>query len=192
MDDRIRRHLHEREDAIRPDVDAHLTAVLERGSRDRRPRIGSITEALTVAILVFVVIPIALLVGASLSTGIGGVPSPTQTAIDLPGRYSTTLPDSGEVHAQGLAGTWVVEFTPDGLVLMTPPSTYPGGGEPLSGFSYTITPQGVRTNLLIESCGSVGVYSWKRSGDSLTFAPRTENCELRRRLLTSEPWQLVR
>ncbi len=194
MDDRVRRHMHERADGVRPDVDTHLAAVVERSSVDRRPRFGSFVQAAGAVILLLAVIPLVAALALRVGTPLlgGTIPSQTPTAADLVGSYSTTLPDAGDVHVQGLAGTWALEITPDGLILMTPPSTYPGGGQPLSGFSYTVTPQGLRTNLLIESCGSVGVYGWKRSGDGLTFIPAAEDCDLRRVLLTSQAWQLVR
>ena len=70
--------------------------------------------------------------------------------------------------------------------------TYPGGGQPLSGFSYSVSQGALRTNLFAEPCGSVGAYAWQRSGTGLSFTPTKDDCELRRTLLTTAAWTELR
>ena len=111
---------------------------------------------------------------------------------DLVGRYSVTLADVGEVHAQALGGTWVLDLRNDGVMLLTPPSAYPGGGEPLSGVVYSVSGETFRTNLFSEQCGSVGVYGWRHTGGSLSFIPDQDACDLRWILLARGPWQEMR
>ena len=102
------------------------------------------------------------------------------------------LDDSGDVHAQGLGGRWTLEFAADDTLLLTPPLAYPGGGQPLSGVAYSVVTGSLRTNLFSEQCGSVAVYGWERSERTLALTPVTEDCQLRRTLLSTGAWQALR
>jgi hypothetical protein len=189
MDERIREALRDQADLIRPDVDTHLATVLDRGRRDRRPRLGPVLVAASAAIVILIVFQLALLHPGPVPGGPSSSPSPAISGDDLVGRYSVTLADVGEVHANGLGGTWMLELRADDVMLLTPPSTYPGGGQPLSGVVYSVSLGSLRTNLFSEQCGSVGVYGWRHSDRGLSFIPDQDDCDLRWILLARGPWQ---
>jgi hypothetical protein len=113
--------------------------------------------------------------------------------LEIAGTYTVTLPnDDPRVHDNGLAGRYTMRLRPDGVVLLSVPQGFGREGPSPSGISFRLSGNQFTTNAFINlTCPqSVGVYRWELMGRRLTFMPLEEDCEVRRVLFASEPWQV--
>ena len=113
--------------------------------------------------------------------------------LEIAGTYTVTLPnDDPRVHDNGLAGRYTMRLRPDGVVLLSVPQGFGREGPSPSGISFRLSGNQFTTNAFINlTCPqSVGVYRWELMGRRLTFMPLQEDCEVRRVLFASEPWQV--
>jgi hypothetical protein len=85
-----------------------------------------------------------------------------------------------------------MRLRPDGVVLLSVPQGFGREGPSPSGISFRLSGNQFTTNAFINlTCPqSVGVYRWELMGRRLTFMPLEEDCEVRRVLFASEPWQV--
>jgi hypothetical protein len=198
---RIRDELHQDADQIQPDVDRQLGAVEARARRSGG--IGPATALLATAIVVAALI---LRTGPSTGPGDSGsasppaIPTASGSALapggsapsfpQIAGTYAVTL-DAGNaaVARDRLGGTWTMRLMPDGEVFLSTPPTFSPGANGLSGVAFSLDADRFRTNLFInDACGNVGTYTWVRTGGSLQLTPLTDDCVIRRTLLSTAPW----
>jgi hypothetical protein len=108
----------------------------------------------------------------------------------ISGTYFVTLDPSDPVVQQfGLAGAWAMRVQPDGTILLTPPSTFQPGVSRLSGITFAVAGDRLRTNLFYNDyCSSIGTYVWVLANDRLTLTPADDDCAIRRTLLATTPW----
>jgi hypothetical protein len=180
----LRSRLHRLAGEVDPDVERRFTQTIR--SADRRTRIrraGTITFEMT-AVLVLV----GILVFRSDIVPFGGEPT-ASAPTTLSGSWTTTL-DSSEtsVVSNGLNGVWVIGFPASGVLDVTPPETYIG---PSSGYSFQVTGDSLRTNLLgADVCSSIppGTYRYQQGAGVLTLIAVDDACTGRVALLTSSPW----
>jgi hypothetical protein len=115
--------------------------------------------------------------------------------LEIAGTYTVTLSDNDpQVHDNGLAGRYTMRLLPDGVVLLSVPETFGREGPSPSGISFRLSGNQFTTNAFINlTCpGSVGIYRWELIGRRLVFTPLQEDCEIRRLLFSSEPWNVGR
>ncbi len=113
--------------------------------------------------------------------------------LEIAGTYTVTLSeDDPQVRDNGLAGRYTMRLLPDGVMLLSVPETFGGEGPSPSGISYRLSGNQFTTNAFVNfTCpGSVGVYRWQLQGSRLIFTPLQEECEVRRVLFASKPWQV--
>ncbi len=121
----------------------------------------------------------------------GLIVSPSTSAqlyATISGTYAVTL-DAGNaaVRRNGLAGRWTLTTQPDGTLSFSAPPSFikvpTASAFKLAGDQFTTSAfyNGV--------CNSVGVYAWTLGGGQLRFTPVQDPCELRRTLLSAQPWQ---
>jgi len=198
---RLREELRRDAEQIDANVERNLGSV-EALSRRRRevPYVGLLAAAIIVAIVVLV------RVGEPLSDARPGtgasrtaappsiVPSPSGVATypQTAGTYTVSLdPSDQAVKRDGLGGMWTMRLQPDGLVLLSPPSTFAPGTTGLTGIAFSVEGDRFRTNLLYnEYCGSVGTYTWALGAGRLSLTPVEDTCSIRRTLLSTTQWQM--
>lgn len=201
LDRRIREELQRAADSMQPDVERNLGAV---EARARRGRGVSASLLLVAAVVVLVVVSIRM--GTSSSDGAepGGSAAPSPTAIpsepsssaaaasypQVAGTYVVTLdPSDAAVARDGLAGQWTMRLQPDGVALLSAPSSFQPGASGLSGITYALTGDRFRTDLFYNDfCSSIGTYTWSLAQGRLQLTPVDESCAIRRTLLSTAPW----
>ena len=203
FDQRLRRDLRERADAIEPDLDRQLGAV-EAGARRRR----GVHPATLLLAAVVVVAALILRVPGPAEKGGGGPgastvasaspePGSSQAATssvtypEIAGTYRVTLdPADMAVAKNGLGGPWTMRLSPDGAVFLSPPPDFAPGADSLSGIAFSLSGDRFRTNLFYNlACDSVGSYVWHLSAGQLAFTAIDDACSIRRSLLMTLPWQ---
>jgi hypothetical protein len=106
-----------------------------------------------------------------------------------PGKFQTKLTGNGAKTMHGkLDGTWTINLSSPtaGHVQLTWNGEQTGGGRyAISGSTITLTPK--RGG----GCHTKGKYTFKRTGDGLTFTPISDTCTVRRDVLTFGAWTAV-
>ena len=196
---RLREELRRDAEQIEANVERNLGAVEARSGRRRDvPGVGLLAAAIIVALVVLV------RVGEPLSDtrpGTGAsptaappsiVPSPSGAAtyLQIAGTYTVSLdPSDQAVERDGLGGMWTMRLQPDGLVLLSPPSTFAPGAAGLTGIAFSLEGDRFRTNLFYNDyCSSVGTYTWVLQAGRLSLTPVDDTCSIRRTLLATTPW----
>jgi hypothetical protein len=185
LNDRLREGLDRASAAADPDVERSLNTVLAR----RRRRVRTRRLGLVVAIAGLAALVIAF--GIPISAGLRSEDrAPTVgVAQQLAADYEVTLSESESASVQpSLAGQWRMRLQTDGQVALTAPDTFAAERNPL-GVSFTADDLTFRTNIFYNDfCTSIGTYSWQLLGQELTFSAVSDSCEIRRVLLTTNPW----
>jgi hypothetical protein len=192
LDERLRQGLEGLDALEGAPPDEVVDAVLGRGRRSRWARrivAGGVT--LAVAIAGFVVAPKAL--DALTSYRENRPASPRELRREFSGTYKVEItPGDGAASAFDMTGTWTVDLLPTGAIQMTPPASFARAYGVPSGETFTVSPQGLRTNAFAGLCGSsVATYGWATDGDELSFVPVRDGCEPRRAFFTSADWMRV-
>jgi hypothetical protein len=129
--------------------------------------------------LMAIVAVLTALVGASAALAAGGL-----------GKFETKLSDKGATTDHGqLDGTWTIDLSSptSGTVKLTWNGEKTGGGTyAISGSTITLTP---KKN---GSCKTKGNYTFKLTGNTLTFTKITDTCTQRRDVLTAHPFTRVK
>jgi len=190
LDDRVKSALKRSTNVVDPDVRRDLATVRRRTRRlVVRQRIGG-------GLLAVALLAVAVFLGPRILDVIGsqhGRPAdrPTPPAsLSLVGSYRVDLSGTGEpLASEGVDGAWTMEFGGDGTVVWNAPAGS-GLSEGLPRDTYHQSGSTVVTTVFAsELCGGgVGTYSSARSGSSITFEVVSDACELRRAILTLEPW----
>jgi hypothetical protein len=109
----------------------------------------------------------------------------------IAGVYTVTLTeDDAVVRANGIAGSYTMRLRPDGVLLLSLPSSSRLEGS--SGVSFRLSGNQFITNTFVNlTCADVpvGVYEWELRSGSLTLTPLQESCDVRGALFGSKPWQ---
>jgi hypothetical protein len=173
-----------------------LDRLLDRRSREQRHRrIGAAVIALTLGAAG---VGLAALGFRGLGDQTRPATSPTtgpgrELYLHIAGTYRVTLSkDDPRVQEPGLAGAYTMRLLPDGVMLLSVPDTFGREGPTPSGISFRLSGNQFTTNAFINfTCPqSIAVYRWELGGRRLTFTPLQEDCEVRRVLFTSQPWQV--
>jgi hypothetical protein len=112
----------------------------------------------------------------------------------LPGSYRVDLTGAGGSIASSRGdGAWSMTFNGDGSIVWNPP---PGSRliESLPRDTYQVSRATLSTNLFARSLcqgKGIGTYEWVRSGGMLTFVATSDDCAVRRAILTSSPWRAI-
>ncbi len=187
---RLREGLHRNADALDPEVDVFLTAVVDRSRR--RLTAHRMALAAVVAAAVAVALVLGPRVVESIRTSKVGRPATTPVVTTPPralaGTFSGRLrPGLDAVRADRMAGTWSIRMHRDGTMTVHGPTSFIGALE-----GYRFRPQGsvLRTDLFDQDvCKGFprGTYRWSGSGDALVFTVSRDPCDARVALLTSTP-----
>jgi hypothetical protein len=184
FDRRLRDGLDRAASPFDPDVEGSLRSVLVR--RRRRVRVRQAAFALATAAVVM-----ASVIGMRIGLGERSADeaSSAEGAQQIVGRYEVALSaDDSAGVSPSLAGRWRIQLNADGTVELAAPDTFRAEQNPL-GISYAATESAFRTNIFYDNfCLSVGSYTWHRTGSELVFEVLDDACEIRRVLLTSQPW----
>jgi len=128
--------------------------------------------------LMALVVVLTALAGASAALAASGL-----------GKFETKLTGRGAHTEHGqLDGTWTIDLSSptSGTVKLTWNGEKAGGGRyAISGSTITLTP---KKN---GSCKTKGKYTFKLTGNTLTFTKITGTCTERRNVLTAHPWTKV-
>jgi hypothetical protein len=166
-----------------------------RRRKQRNQRIGTAAVALVIAT-----------VGVGLAAlGLRGLRTDTQPAalpttgpgrelyVEIAGVYTLTLSNQDlRVQEHGLAGRYTMRLLPDGVMLLSVPESFGGEGPTPSGISFRLSGNQFATNAFVNfTCpGTIGIYRWQIEGNRLIFSPLLEDCEIRRILFSSQPWEI--
>jgi Lipocalin-like domain len=114
---------------------------------------------------------------------------PLALASTGPGKFESTLSGKGaNTKHGGLDGTWTIDLASatSGKVKLTWNGRRNGGGTyTISGKTITLTPKKGGT------CTTTAEYALKLSGQTLTFTPVKDTCEIRRDVLTYGRWTKI-
>ena len=197
IDRRLRNELQRDAERIEPAVERNLGAVEARARQSGNlgwPMLLAATLVIALAVGVRLVQPATPSVGAS------PAPSPATSqpsasvaaSFDaIAGTYLVTLDGSDPVVAANkLGGTWTMRLAADGEIFLSSPETFGSGTGNLSGLAFSLDGDRFRSNIFYNDfCGSIGTYTWARSGGKLSFAPLDDTCQARRTLLATAPWR---
>lgn len=185
VDERLRIGLARNAQSCNPDVELLLEAALARGRRDRRRRWAWATAGIVAAACTALVLALSL--GWRSDRGAPLVPADSATSnAALQGRYAGEVP--ALQSAPSLAGRWVLEFKPQGVLAVTAPPTYPGV---VSGVLYSVVGDELRTDLFSQDlCAGqpLGRYSITRSTARLRLTLVVDPCPPRVAVLTTTSW----
>jgi hypothetical protein len=199
FDRRLRDDLRRDAEHIEANVERSLGAVEARSRRRGNvPGAGLLVAAVIVAVVLLV------RVGGPRSDSYPGAassptlpepsaaPSPLGIATypQIAGTYSASLdPGDPGVARDGLSGRWTMTLKTDGLVVLSPPSTFAPGAGGLTGIAFSLDGDRLRTNLFYNDyCSSVGTYTWALQPGRLLLTPVDDGCSIRRTLLATTPW----
>jgi hypothetical protein len=196
---RLREELRRDAEQIEAYVERNLGAVEARSRRRRDvPSVGLLAAAIIVALVVLVRVgepPSDTRPGTGTSPTVAPpsiLPSPSGVATypQIAGTYTVSLDSSDQaVERDGLGGMWTMRLQPDGLVLLSPPSTFAPGTAGLTGIAFSLEGDRFRTNLFYNDyCNSVGIYTWALRAGRLSLTPVEDTCSIRRALLATTPW----
>ena len=191
LDKRVRDALERTSLSVDPDVPRDLSSVR------RKTRRAVIRQRITIALVASGLVALAVFLGPGVLDVIRSqrqVPAnpPSVAAGPLPGSYSVDLTGAGgSIASSRVDGAWSVTFNGDGSIVWNPP---PGSGliEDLPRDTYQVSGNTLSTNLFARSLcqgSGIGTYGWVRSGGTLTLDARSDDCAVRRAILTSTPWQ---
>jgi hypothetical protein len=114
---------------------------------------------------------------------------PLALASTGPGKFESTLSGKGANTGHGeLDGTWTIDLAnpTSGTPQLTWNGRVKGGGKyAISGTTITLTPKKGGT------CKTTAEYTLKLSGQTLTFMPIKDTCEIRRDVLTYGRWTKI-
>ncbi|MGO9498808.1 MAG: hypothetical protein ACLQA5_19160 [Solirubrobacteraceae bacterium] len=114
---------------------------------------------------------------------------PLALAAGGPGKFETKITGKGANTEQGLLdGTWTIDLANPtaGPLKLTVNGHLKGGGKyTISGTTITLTPKKGG------ECKGKAKYTFKLSGNTLTFTPITDTCAVRRDVLTYGPWTKI-
>ena len=165
------------------DVERHLGAVEAKARGER-----GLSGAWLVAAAAIVSIALLVRVGGQRgeAPAVGASPAASPPAVvaspsgpvsypQIAGTYTVTLdPSDPAVARDGLGGSWTMRLQPDGLVLLSPPSTYAAGSDALTGVAFSLEGDRFRTNLFYnDACNAVGTYTWSLQGGRLALRQST-------------------
>jgi hypothetical protein len=196
---RLREELRRDGEQIEANVERNLGTVeaLSRRQRDV-PSVGLLAAAIVVALVVLVRVgepPSNTRPGTGTSPTVAPpsiVPPPSGAATypQIAGTYTVSLdPSDKAVERDGLGGMWTMRLQPDGLVLLSPPSTFASGTAGLTGIAFSLEGDRFRTNLFYNDyCSSVGTYTWALRAGRLALTSVDDTCAIRRTLLATTPW----
>lgn len=173
-----------------------LDRLLER--RRQKDRNQRIRAGLGAAIIVAVFAWGAASVLGHVASGPRPASSPTsspgrQLYAEIAGSYTVTLSSADLAgSSRGMAGTYSMRLSPDGVVFLSAPTGALQEGRSPSGITYRLSGDEFTTNAFVNiSCpGTVGTYRWSLSGGRLVFTPLQDVCTVRRTLLVSKPWHV--
>lgn len=178
LDDRIREDLHEIADDVTPSVEAALRSVL--AARDRRARSRTVLPRVLGAAASLV------LVGGLVAWWLAGRDGGDDDVVIEPHAPTGTY----EVDLRGdLAGSWRLRFL-DGRMSLVAPDTAVFGTRATSA-PYDAEGEALTTELLAEVCDGPGSYTWDDDVPPLRLTVADDDCALRVRLLTGQPWSPV-
>jgi hypothetical protein len=197
IDRRLRNELQRDAERIDPEVERNLGAVEARGRRSSNlgaPMLLAATVVIALVVGLRLVQPEAPSVGASPTPGpaASGPSASAAASFDaIAGTYLVTLDGTDPVVAANkLAGTWTMRLAADGEIFLSSPETFGSGTGNLSGLAFSLQGDRFRSNIFYNDfCGSIGTYTWARSGGKLSFAPVDDTCQARRTLLATAPWR---
>jgi hypothetical protein len=184
FDGRLREGLDRAASPLDPDIEGSLQSVLARRRRRVHVRQAALILATAVAVAASVL---------GVRIGLGARSADEASSADgteqIVGGYEVTLTaDDSAGVLPSLVGRWEMQLNTDGTVELAAPDTFRAEQNPL-GISYTATESAFRTNIFYDDfCQSLGSYSWRRTADGLVFDLMDDGCEIRRALLTSQPW----
>ena len=191
LDKRVKDALERSSLIVDPDVRRDLSTVRQKTRRAViRHRIAVTLVAATLAVGVVFFGPGVLDVIRSQRHVPANPPSVSNGP--LPGSYRVDLTGAGgPVAASSVDGAWSVTFNGDGSIVWNPP---PGSGliESLPRDTYQVSGTTFSTNLFARSLcqgAGIGTYGWVRSGGMLTLDATSDDCAVRRAILTSTPWE---
>jgi hypothetical protein len=174
---------------VDPDIRRDLSTVRRKARRAvlRQRIMISLLAAALGAVAVFVG-PWALDVIRS-QRGVPASPAPVGS---LPGSYRTDLTGvGGSVAASRVDGPWTMTLNGDGSIVWNgPPAS--GLKEFLPRDTYQPSDTTFVTNLFSRSLcqgSGIGRYGYVRSGSALVFTAPSDDCAVRRAILTTRPWQ---
>ena len=199
LDRRLREELRRDAKQIEANVERNLGAVEARSRRRRDvPGVGLLAAAIIVALVVLVRVgepPSDTRPGSGTSPTLAPpsiVPSASGAATypQIAGTYAVSLDATDPaIERAGLGGIWTMRLQPDGLVLLSPPSTFAPGTSGLTGIAFSLDGDRFRTNLFYNDyCSSVGTYTWALQAGRLSLTPVDDTCSIRRTLLATTPW----
>jgi len=196
---RLREELRRDAEQIDANIERNLGAV-EARSRRRRDVAGVVLLAAAVVIALFTLVRVGepqsdtqAETGTSPTVAPSSIaPSPFGVATypQIAGTYTASLdPSDQDVERDGLGGMWTMRLQPDGLVLLSPPSTFALGTSGLTGIAFSLNGDRFRTNLFYNDyCSSVGTYTWALQTRRLSLTSVDDDCSIRRTLLSTTPW----
>lgn len=153
----------------------------------RRVAAGLTAGGLTIAVILWLA---GSLIGSETPPRPAAMPSP----VPIAGTYRTTLPGTDpQVAELGVAGTYTLTLTPNGVIQLETPSGFGEAYESASGDAYRVTGNIVTIGSFTTfSCpGTVGTYRIELTASELRFTPIDEPCALRETIFGSRPWNIV-
>jgi hypothetical protein len=191
LDKRVKDALERTSLSVDPDVPRDLSSVR------RKTRRAVIRQRMTVTLVAAALAAVAVFLGPRVLDVIRSqrqVPAgpPSVAAGPLPGLYRVDLTGAGgPIASSSVDGAWSMTFNGDGSIVWNPP---PGSGliESLPRDTYQVSGTTFSTNLFARSLcqgSGIGTYGWVRSGGTLTLDATSDDCAVRRAILTSTPWQ---
>lgn len=171
---------------LAPEVLGRVYEGSRRREVRRRLAAGLTATGLTIAVIVWL--------GVSLIRG--DTPSrPTAPAtVSIAGTYRATLPATDPLVAElGVAGTYTLALTPNGVIQLETPPAFEEAHESASGDAYRVRGNVVTIGSFTTfSCpGTVGTYRIELSETELRLTPIDEACDLRAVLFGTRPWAIV-
>ena len=194
IEQRLRDGLAENARSIDPFVERELGAVLARKRRRTHLRWAGY-GGMAAAAAVVTVVALAL-IGQRQATTPPATPDTTTTTSTtttngLAGRYVVDVAASKQAEHLNLVGRWVIVLEDDGALELVPPVGYTGI---VSGLSYRIEGDRIRTNAFIDSPGcqrtadQSGLYEWHQSGGVVDFVVAHDDCAARRLIFSGQTW----
>jgi hypothetical protein len=189
IDRRLRQGLERSATVIDPDLRATLPAALDRGRRRKRRLLAARATAFIASAA------LVALVGSQLLSGMRGeqpattaTPPPPAAYAVIAGTYTATIePHNPGLPADGMVGTWSLEMSIDGLLVLSAP---PGSAFPTSPASFEVDGARFQTNAFSASAcnGTVGTYTWGLSARHLRFTKIADTCPVREAIFAARQW----
>jgi hypothetical protein len=169
-----------------PDTLERVYAGRHRREIRRRVTAGLTAGAVSIAVLVWL--------GASLSGGDSNGGPAVSSPVQIAGTYRTTLEDADTRVAElGVAGTYTLTLTRNGVIQLETPRRFERAYESASGDAFRVTGNVVTIGSFTTfSCpGTVGTYRIELTSTELRLTPVDEPCALRETIFGSSPWTIV-